>query len=485
MSGAEHFALNAPGGVELWGVESADAYLANVEAYKKTEAFRPAVERFERAAVRALEGLQQKVYGPDLLAFERRRALFDREAIPLAEHIESLAGDDAVRGGIDLKTYPRIAHFRRVLHFETTIDFKRVETERAAFVEALIARLPPDDLERLRAHGVDHRLRRVGFDEYHRVLAASARKVGVGLEPFPEVRKYLEYTRLAGRVAPRPLFAELARLEDAVEDSLASTPARREAARLARDWALLEKLFHHAMDSAAWEAYRGRRSEVRSFARRLAAALAENVVPRAAPDMDFSIDPHEAFYESALARNERFVDRLLDRMRSTNRRRAVLVAGGFHTEGVREILTRRGVSHVVVTPRWSSTEGEEDYLNIFTRGPTPLERMLLGEKRILRGQLGGAASPTDPSSPAPRTARNGLSALGVLAVLARGAGSPREAAGRIGRARAAADAMPVPTRVVDAVLTPGALAVDLELDGAARVRAILAPSNTPLAPPGG
>lgn len=485
LSGAEHFALNAPGVVELWGVESADAYLANVEAYKKTESFRPAVERFERAAVRALEGLQQKVYGPDLLAFERRRALYDREAISLAEHIESLAGDFAVRGGIDLKPYPNIAHFRRVFHFETTIDFKRVETERAAFVEALIARLPPDDLERLRALGVDHRLRRVGFDEYQRVLAASARRVGVGLDPFPEVQKYLEYARLSGRVAPRPLLAELARLEGAVESSFASTPARREAVRLARDWAILGKLFHHAMDSADWKAYQGRRSEVRSFARRLAAALAENGIPHAAPDMDFSIDAHEAFYESAHARNEHFVDSLLERMRSTDRRRAVLVAGGFHTEGLREILARRGVNHVVVTPRFTSTEGGEDYLDVFTRGPTPLERMLLGEKLLLRGQLGGAATPTDLSSPAPRTVRNGLSALGVLAILSQGAASPAEAAGRIGRARAAADAMPVATRVVDAVLTTGALAVDLELDGTARLRAILAPADDPPASSGG
>ncbi|HRY30708.1 MAG TPA: hypothetical protein P5079_11815, partial [Elusimicrobiota bacterium] len=64
----------------------------------------------------------------------------------------------------------------------------------------------------------------------------------------------------------------------------------------------------------------------------------------------------------------------------------VLVTGGFHTPGLTQKLREQGVSYAVVCPRVQKIE-ELNALEVFTRGHTPLDRVLLGEKIFLADPL--------------------------------------------------------------------------------------------------
>lgn len=73
---------------------------------------------------------------------------------------------------------------------------------------------------------------------------------------------------------------------------------------------------------------------------------------------------------------------------------AILVAGGFHTKGITELLKEKQVAYAVLTPHLGKVEGEgSDYLEIFRRDKTPLEELFTGERITLKPEGGIAASP--------------------------------------------------------------------------------------------
>ena len=57
------------------------------------------------------------------------------------------------------------------------------------------------------------------------------------------------------------------------------------------------------------------------------------------------------FYAVALAREELFVDNLIKQMETDDLNIAVLIAGGFHTSRIKELLRARNVSYAVIRPK--------------------------------------------------------------------------------------------------------------------------------------
>ena len=73
------------------------------------------------------------------------------------------------------------------------------------------------------------------------------------------------------------------------------------------------------------------------------------------PDMVFSeieknIYPAEDYYRLAMERNAVLVNNTHKVMKNNNVNLAVLVAGGFHSEGITTLLKKQEISYMVVTP---------------------------------------------------------------------------------------------------------------------------------------
>ncbi|MBL8023826.1 MAG: phosphotransferase [Elusimicrobia bacterium] len=100
-----------------------------------------------------------------------------------------------------------------------------------------------------------------------------------------------------------------------------------------------------------------------------------------------NLAPFETFYQEAKTRDRTMVRQLIVGMGELPKNRkavAVLVAGGFHGDGVIRRLTEKGVTVVSFTPKVTKADTEgAGSLSIFTQEKTPLEKLFLGEKLTL------------------------------------------------------------------------------------------------------
>ncbi len=132
------------------------------------------------------------------------------------------------------------------------------------------------------------------------------------------------------------------------------------------------------------------------------------------PDFSASLKIFESFYTHATSRNKALVNNLLDCFTSNlvhhaflvdqfreqsepissampfwranftpKQPLAVLVAGGFHATGIKSLLKQKNISYAVFSPQISEIDKSKNALEALTKGPTPLDRLVLGDKIFL------------------------------------------------------------------------------------------------------
>ncbi|MDH5173944.1 MAG: hypothetical protein OEW43_01655, partial [Elusimicrobiota bacterium] len=343
--------------------------------------------------------------------------------------------------------YPNFQLFVQASKLEEKIDFSRVDSERSKYIRELSSKLTNDELSDLLVMSLDYRLGKVTSAEYYTYLQSLSSKMGKGVRSedpriltelvtskegkneYPNLNLYIRYNKLYDRIDQNRLFSEISELEEEIKEGLCETEEERELVKLSRMLGVLEDLaslkisnedlayyykhrdeitpgmFSNFITSYGVQGQRGDVAAERSSANREQslrfAATKERVVAgfslreggngRKLKLATTGISPttlskFEEFYKIALKRNEALVDNTISQMEKEGVRVAILIAGGFHTPGITELLRERNTSYVVVTPRLG-----EDYSSDIEISPrkkrTDFEKAIAGIIGALRPTL--------------------------------------------------------------------------------------------------
>jgi hypothetical protein len=385
IGGAEYVGLTAPEPPLLWGMEDSTLYEQNIQSFKDSIANKPAMHAFLSEAKSIVALLKVQAYSPELREFDTHYNAYKGRLEGLGAYVRYLM---LTHSGSRL-AYTNLHILMNALEWEETLDFKLVEKERLELVELLAKKLSEQKLSALIQQSLLYRLGRMGYGDYHRYLRQVCRDNGVLLDRLPQLNSYVNYVLLAEQIDRNELLLELARLEEATQDQLAVTPVQEQLVAVNRDLMVLEKLTNHNMTQADWLYYYGRRDAVlkageqaNSVARGLGSDLGVSV-PK---DLAALAAPFEQFCQYAMQRNIGLVDNLLTKMQGEKATSAVLVAGGFHSDGLTQILRQKQVSYVVVTPKINEVPKDGHYLDVFAHDPLPLEKMFAGETIYLAAE---------------------------------------------------------------------------------------------------
>lgn len=377
LGGPEFAGITAKRMPLLWGVEDMNGYAANVEAVKHAAKNRPVMDRFLQEARRVMNEVKDRRLSVKLLEFDRHLTGYHGGKEPLGTYVRYLLKSSPLSPA----HVPNLVLLRDALRWEEMLDFKRIERERANLLERMVQRLSKENLDRLVARSASYRLGRVTYGEYYRFLRTLCMESGISLDDYGQLSAYVRYVLLAERINRNDLLTELGALERAVQDSLAVTAEEKRIVSSARNLALLERLVRHAYTPADWAYQTTHAEEIRNVGVAIVTLAQQVGVPHtlSPPGMDV-LAPYEDFCRQAVGRNAAMVQNLLAKMQTEKRNTAVLVAGGFHTEGLTQLLRQKDISYAVVTPKVNGPlpEGQRS-LDLLARDPAPLEKLFAGE----------------------------------------------------------------------------------------------------------
>ena len=379
-AGFTSYAMEGKRGLSFWGVDNDDLYRQNVAAYKNTKSIKNRVARELASLAREVEGEKGRAFSPELQTFDAAVMAYRAGSLPMADYLKLLT---AANGSLSICAET----FLQASTMEKTIDFKRIEAERTLVLEKLIKKLNDKDLSELVGLSLAYQNGVVGFADYYKELKATCERKGVSLARTPHFDEYIRYVLLTDGIKTETLLKEINSLENQAFNRLTTDEHQKNLVAQSRFVYLAGKLIDFSLTTGEWNDYKNAPGNWRL-------APANNNPSSQSPVASSTLSPFERFYTSAEARNEKMVENLLG---AGNREPflSVLVAGGFHTDGLTRLLKEKGISYLVASPRITKLDvnNETHYLSVFDREKTPLEKIFAGQKLFLASVPCGAKNP--------------------------------------------------------------------------------------------
>jgi|GEM_PF-1478960 len=391
ISGAELFYFEAPKETVVEGADSREEYQASVKLFREImkEWEGENLSLYKRLRAK-LELLKSHIFSPELKAFDSKMEAFTGGKIALSDYLAELSREAKKILSLNLADpkeqlrFPNAVRLMRLKAIEPGLRGreKEIEKEIESFHRYLEKNIPRGEagreailkgLKSLLLNGKeksdqDQPSRRV-FERLYEI----ALQRGFSFEPFEKVKRLVEYKVLSSEVDSKHLFAEVKILQDEIIGHLAKTGDEKTLVEISRRAGWLDSLLRL---EASRDDFKALLANEEGF---LPSKLAQGLSileshrrgkvkpsPQALEEIN-RLDQHlkraEEFYQLSLKRDHAFVEKTLALMKREGVDRAVLVAGGFHTEGVRELFKEENTSCVVVSPKISEVSPSATYLD--------------------------------------------------------------------------------------------------------------------------
>lgn len=379
LSGPEFFSLTTPQSFRLWGVEDAPAYVANIRALTDTFPQQAKDDRIVARAFSPVEKLKDQFYPAALKELDRVRTQYDNGEVGLVAYVQKLS-----QGAPSEWVGPTLRLFLEAVAQERDLSLKEVANDQSRLLETLAPLLNDAELKQLVDTGLAQRMGRVSFSRFYGLLRQICKNHKVSMERYPSLVAHAAYGVKSEGIDPSLLLRDVDQLAHRAIQSHLTTPLLVELSSLNEDVRLVEKLNRFVLVPEDFRRLVHRRAEIKQWNKR-GAGLGGGIPSSAWPDLGPVMERHEKFYLQAERRNRPLVQNLIAQWNDSSP--AVLVAGGYHTEGVRAAALSEGLGYISLVPRVSSVDHFPPPLESFRTKGKQSEWVFRGEVSGLQRQL--------------------------------------------------------------------------------------------------
>ena len=332
------------------GIEDWVLYEKNYFAYLQAQAHQKEVLAFLAGKSGELDAKRKSLYAAPLDLFHKKMDAYQKGQLSIEEWIRYLARMEpatSVREGS--QKYPGL---RKIFSFIRTTSAEdkqsldiRVRQVTRQFESQCKSKLDP--------------ALRTRFGQFRQQYETGATDAGTYLLELQSMRKAVH--------GEAPLDADLARLVRGAEDfkSLAGDSAwTRELDPYLQEVVnrLAQTEEERTLEQEYRTIYRLEQMAKLELTREAYGEIKDQAEPSVYAGMPQSAwKSIRSFYDVALARDEAIFRNLEREMRALKTPLAVVVLGGFHTDGFRKRLREKGFSYAIVTPRVGSLDGQDRY----------------------------------------------------------------------------------------------------------------------------
>jgi hypothetical protein len=382
---------------QAWGIENAQAYAKDRESYRKVYENRETLDRFLNNFYLEWQKEASLRLNPGLREFLTRYAGYEEGTVTLESWLEMLKKSSATTLHKDLTDvkeqieWPTLVRYFRLRALDGKIDGKKAEEEKAKFFNFLRGtgnaerfRSPPD----ISRGGSSEHVPEVLFKEIETAFESAKRHNppiyktrfvferlmdtlpdNFSFAAYPNLRLYIQQMILMSELQSETLQSEIKKLTAALVESLVKTDDERTLARTLREYQLLKKLFHLELSREEYQQLRSRQIDPERLSWGLVArdsGLVKSKKTRGefrgtspAPEIHELRQEAMNFYSGAIIREDFMMKRAREVMAERKETKAVLITGGFHTDGFKQKITASGSSYIGITPAIGEVTKEE------------------------------------------------------------------------------------------------------------------------------
>ncbi|MBI4115868.1 MAG: hypothetical protein HY447_04755, partial [Candidatus Omnitrophica bacterium] len=389
VGGAELFLIDSTSpSIKAFGVEEEELYWRNLLNFRQVVEKKEVSETFLLQAKAALSSLGSHYFNPALHKFLKEWMLYQDSQAELLRHLNAL--DKAAKEELDLdlhnvvnqRDWPQLIRLFKVKDIEKEIDLKKAKLEK----DSLIDWLKSKDIEKEFIDGMEAFFAKVDLEatkeprKFLELFFERVEPLGFSFKNYPALSPYLASYTLQKEINAPDLFLETEKLTDLILAKLAGREEERKLVSLLKDFLLLKRLFSLELSREEFNQVQQENGHFKpsQYAASLTALQDEKAALHfsdlASVDEVFNLAL--SFYEGTLKRDDAMTSNALRIMQETSESKAVLITGGFHSEGLTAHFKNKGIAFLEVTPKISEVGDTSRYLNVLmasTKLPSPSE----------------------------------------------------------------------------------------------------------------
>jgi len=353
-------ALNTREG-NYYAIEDMPLYRENRKAFLEAQANQALVLQRIEAWQTALRRVKETLYSEPLLELDQWEQKVERKASEIPAYIRRLE-DLAAKSQIQLERYPQVKAMMQALAMQDGENSEWLAHLDKAdqLIREATAQLPAvlngKALQEFGRRVQTFQTGRAPKHEQVRFLIELAEEAELELPHQALLKALLTRVGSVEDMRGTHFFQELRALADAVRETLYTKPDQAEAHHGGRYLKLLSDMsrLHLSRDAyREWLLTDGteRLEEIETFLKRHGQPF----------ELSLEMRGPEDFYKAAMNRDQALFQNLLATLRREKQQSAIMVTGGFHTQGFTDYLREQGLSFAVIAPAFTELGDESLY----------------------------------------------------------------------------------------------------------------------------
>jgi len=315
FTGINYLDLATDYATKIQGLEDKALYDAHVDLLWEIDKFKDMAGEYVEKLIVTSDLIKPHIYNKELLDLDSKKKDYDSENIDLLEYYAYLY-QKAEEQEIPLYVFPNFQNLIKASELEKRIDLV---------------------------------------------------KVGDGSASDEEMDLYSKYVEATKELNINELFREEPLLEDTVQDTVAENQDQKKLLRISKALSIMKNFLKIKVVPEEYKYFVDNKKDFdpKFWADFLREKLDEFSVSAETPNNHYIISDNltkvEKFYGIANERDRVFLKKTNEHLERENVALAVLVAGGFHTPTLTDLLADAGYSYIVVSPKVTTETDDELY----------------------------------------------------------------------------------------------------------------------------
>ncbi|MCM8775670.1 MAG: hypothetical protein NC930_04895 [Candidatus Omnitrophica bacterium] len=421
LTGTEYYMMDAPKDVQAFGVEQADLYRANYDLFKKVYQSKEDVDNFLSIFEARLERASSRFQNPETRRLVSEWKRFEQGHRDFLPYVKRLAIDARKILSLDLESlfaqveWPQLTRLLVLQSMEKELDRTQADKEKIRLLEFLkskgiskkiinaIQTLEEKRITMSRLSTEEARLDYLPRYLLERLVEEAGPK-GFYFHNYPAFSLYAGYLILKSELESKTLFDEIGLLFEKILNEVTVSEQEKNLLELFRDHELLKKLLRLEVTRKEWVRayYRHDWIQPETMVKRLVHLESGSVIkepvdalpPAKLDGVNLSqirpvFDSSFRFYDLARQREAVFYNSIRDEMTRQKTNKAILVTGGFHTDGLMEIFREDKISYGILLPKISQKIDNSNYISAMLENrPTMFDLATIEAIQRLQSQNG-------------------------------------------------------------------------------------------------
>ena len=200
---------------------------------------------------------------------------------------------------------------------------------------------------------------------------------------YPNLMDFMGLLILKEEINAQELFQEIYHLEQLLENKMSENYVEKELLELGRHLSFFKELLSLSIPHNQYEIYQEKKLHPEHFRRKLQALQAE-LVPLPVLPRKIVLQAEE-FYLLTQKRDKTLFQKTLNLALSPKSSKAiVLIAGGFHSKGLTQLMRKNEIPHIVIQPRADQLQDQNLYEQVMSGKNASLEPLIRASSLVYR-----------------------------------------------------------------------------------------------------